>query len=208
MLKAYDTAVKQLIEVFSNKIPVFGLQNEDTENDDAAITQAGKNSKEDKISLPIISVFRNPEILITDGSKTKRSSTAEGYSWEDSQGNALSLVAMRSTLTYTIDVFDVTRSSTEEIATKLFFRLRNNPQIEANFYFEEIDFAETCIAEIQLGETITHVRLNEKTKAQAYKIRFSFQLVNANIYDLLSREFPNLSYSILVKLDESSLSIK
>lgn len=206
MVRAYDIAVKKLIEVFANKILVVGLQNE-TQGDigESVVDQVANDSPEDKMSLPVISVFRNPEIQITDGSMTKRAGTAEGYSWEDDNGRAISLVAMRSTLTYTVDVFDVSRASAEEVALKLYFRLRNNPEIEALFKFDDFNHFETCKAEIQMNENIVHQRLNENTKAQAYKIRFSFSLVNANIYDLLSRDFPSLNYEIVVKLKEESL---
>lgn len=202
MLKAYDVAVKKLIEVFSNKIPVYGLQNDDSNDFESAVTQAGKNTGEDKIPFPMISVFRTPDIQITDSSQTKRASTADGFTWADDNGKALSLVTMRSTLTYTIDVFDVTRESAEKIAIMLFFRLRNNPEISVDFYFGKEIF-ENCKAEIELQDSITNMRVNDQTKAQAYKIRFSFKLVNANIYDLLVRDFPEeIKYSVFVELED------
>ena len=206
MLKAYDVAVKNLIQVFTNNIPVVGLQNEDsTETNERTLSQAGlEKGEEDKIPFPVISVFRNPEVQITDGSMTKRASTAEGYSWEDEKGGVYSLVAMRATLQYTVDIFDVAKASAEEIATKLFFRLRNNPEIKVNFCLnDDPHIVEQCVAEIQMGNTLTHIRLNNNTTTQAYKIRFTFSLVNANIYDVLSKQYPNLVYTVTVKLAEN-----
>ena len=201
MLKAYDIAVKDLIKVFAPNIMVVGLQNDDsTDEGEAAVAQAGKDTPEDKISYPIISVFRNPEIDITDGSMTKRASTSEGYSSLSESGErVISLVAMRSTLTYTIDVFDVTREAAEKIALGLYFRLRNNPEIKATFEFEDFNKSVECKAEIELKPGITNVRVNDKSKSQLYKIRFSFDLVNANIYDLIDKEA--IEYSIKVSLN-------
>ena len=212
MLKAYDIAVKDLIKVFAPNIMVVGLQNDDsTDEGEAAVAQAGKDTPEDKISYPIISVFRNPEIDITDGSMTKRASTSEGYgSLSESGERVISLVAMRSTLTYTIDVFDVTREAAEKIALGLYFRLRNNPEIKATFEFEDFNRSVECKAEIELKPGITNVRVNDKSKSQLYKIRFSFDLVNANIYDLIDREAIRfIEYSIRVSLkDQFDTSIK
>lgn len=204
MIRAYDIAVKKLIETFTNKIPVIGLQNQDQGDiGDSIVNQLGKDSQEDKIPFPVISVFRNPEIKITDGALTKRASTAEGYSWEDDQGRAISLVAMRSTLSYTIDVFDVSRAAAEEIALKLYFRLRNNPEIHAIFRFDDlIDFEQDCKAEIQMNDEIVHQRMNDTSKSQAYKIRMSFNLVNANIFDVIIKDYPTLNYEIVVKFKE------
>lgn len=206
MVKSYDRAVKKLIEVFTNNIPVIGLQNEDSsENALEALKQAALNTKEDKIPFPLISVFRKPEIQITDGSQTKRASTEEGYLFEDGRGNRAELVAMRSTLSYAIDVFDVSKEAAEEIATKLFFRLRNNPQLEVKFSFPDLAGQEiTCLPEIQLEPTIRHMRLNDSSKAQAYKIRIEFNLVNANIFDVITLpEFGDFTYHITVELLKS-----
>lgn len=212
MLKAYDIAVKNLIEVFAPNIRVVGLQNEDTtDTGEMAMAQAAKDSQKDQVSLPVISVFRNPTVMISDGSMTKRASTADGYSWLDSTGNrVISLVAMRSTLTYTVDVFDVTREAAETIALGLFFRLRNNPQIKATFNFEGLDKPIEADPEIELKSEITNIRVNDKNKSQLYKVRFSFDLVNANIYDILDREaIKYVEYSIKVSLNvKSSLSIE
>lgn len=205
MLKAYDLAVKELIKVFAPNINVIGLQNDDTTDEgEASVTKAGLNAKEDKISYPIISVFRNPGIEIADGSITKRASTSEGYSSLSQDGErVLSLVAMRSTLTYTIDIFDVTREAAEKIAIGLYFRLRNNPEISATFEFEDFNKSVTCKAEIELKSDITNVRVNDSGKSQLYKIRFSFNLVNANIYDIIDREaIKYIEYSIRVSLKE------
>lgn len=212
MLKAYDIAVKDLIKIFAPNIMVVGLQNDDTTDEgEAAVAQAGKDTPDDKISYPIISVFRNPEIDITDGSMTKRASTSEGYgSLSESGERVISLVAMRSTLTYTIDVFDVTREAAEKIALGLYFRLRNNPEIKATFEFEDFNKSVECKAEIELKPGITNVRVNDKSKSQLYKIRFSFDLVNANIYDLIDKEAIRfIEYSIRVSLkDQFDTSIK
>ena len=212
MLKAYDIAVKDLIKIFAPNIMVVGLQNDDsTDEGEAAVAQAGKDTLEDKISYPIISVFRNPGVNITDGSMTKRASTSEGYgSLSESGERVISLVAMRSTLTYTIDVFDVTREAAEKIALGLYFRLRNNPEIKATFEFEDFNKSVECKAEIELKPEITNVRVNDKSKSQLYKIRFSFDLVNANIYDLIDKEAVRfIEYSIRVSLkDQFDTSIK
>lgn len=204
MIKAYDVAVKNLIQVFVPNIRVVGLQNDDNnDTPESTLLQAGVNSKEDKISYPIISVFRNPDIEITDAPQTKRASTARGYSEYSQEKDAvLSLVAMRTTLTYTVDVFDVTRAAAEAIAIKLFFRLRNNPEISTEFSFEDFNYRVACKADIQLENQITNGRVNDREKAQCYKIRFSFKLVNANIFDILDKDpIKHINYSILVKLN-------
>lgn len=202
MLKAYDIAVKKLIEVFANKIPVVGLQNDDsTEASESVMSQTGLSSGHDVSSFPAISVFRGPEILIEDGSKTKRPGTYLGYVEKTSKGPAY-LVSMRSNLNYTIDVFDTTRASAERIALQLYFRLRNNPQIEADFNFGDFDYSVKCIADLQMGEEISNVKVQDKSKAQFYKIRMTFSLVNANIYDLLGKEpINNFRYYIDVRLE-------
>ena len=188
MIKIYDIGVKKLIETFSNKIKVIGLQNDDSgESSENLINQAGLESEEDKVSFPVISVFRNPEIEIIDGSTTKRPSTYIGYS-EISEAVATKLVAMRANLSYTIDVFDVTRASAEEVALKLYFRLRNNPEIKVTFNM--YDYQVPCICEVALDPNITNTRTQSLDKSQMYKLRFSFKLLNVNIYDLISRELP------------------
>lgn len=208
MVKAYDIAVKKLIQVFVPNIKVVGLQNDDsTDTSESVVSQAGANTEEDKVSLPVISVFRNPDIEITDAPQTKRASTAKGYEgYDEEKGVAVSLVAMRSTLTYTVDVFDVTRAAAEAIAVKLFFRLRNNPEIVAEFNFDDFDYQTTCKADIQLENQITNSRINDKEKAQCYKIRFSFKLVNANIYDLIDRDpIKQINYRVSVRLVDTDL---
>lgn len=202
MIKAYDIAVKKLIQIFANKIPVVGLQNEDgSDGAESVMAQVANKTEKDKIPFPIISIFRSPEINITDGSVTKRAGTAEGYSWVNKEtGELVSLVAMRATLAYTIDIFDVTRASAEEVALKLYFRLRNNPEVNATFKFKDFDHTEECYAEIQMNPEVTNVRVNDKGKTQMYKIRFSFNLVNANIFDILVRDLPRLlDYEVIVK---------
>ena len=204
MVKTYDRAVLDLIKVFTNNIPVIGLQNDDTGDiSESTFTQAGKKTPEDKVPLPLISVFRNPEIAITDSSVTKRPSMGVGYRWVDSEGY-YSLVCMRTTLSYTVDVIGVSKASVEDIAVKLFFRLRNNPEIRVDFSFPDADYKTVCKAEIQLGDKLTHIRTNTPANSQLYKIRFTFNLVNANIYDLINKPVTGITYSIEVKLNESS----
>lgn len=193
MLRPYDLAVIKLIKLFAPNILVVGLQNDDSSpNSESVMTQAGKASEDDKPVLPVISVFRNPGIEITDGSMTKRASTAEGYSEIDYINNtADKLICMRATLTYTVDTFDVTRESAEEIATRLYFRLRNNPEIIAKFVIPGYeDKSYSCAAEIELEPTITNIRTNSLGDTQLYKLRFEFKLVNANLFDIISKELP------------------
>ena len=193
MVRPYDLAVANLIKIFAPGILVVGLQNDDTSsNSEAVMTQAGKVSEDDKPILPVISVFRNPSIEITDGSITKRASTSEGYSEFDYVNNtADKLICMRSTLSYTVDTFDVTRESAEEIATRLYFRLRNNPEVTARFVIPGYDDKSyDCVAEIELDPSITNVRANNLGDTQMYKVRFEFKLVNANIFDIVSKEIP------------------
>jgi hypothetical protein len=207
MIKAYDVAVKNLIQVFVPNIKVVGLQNDDSgDTPESTLSQAGADSKEYKISYPIISVFRNPDIEITDAPQTKRASTARGYSKYSQEKDAVvSLVAMRTTLTYTVDVFDVTRAAAEAIAVKLFFRLRNNPEISTEFSFEDFNYKVTCKADIQLENQITNGRVNDREKAQCYKIRFSFRLVNANIFDILDKDpIRHINYNISVRLNDTN----
>ena len=195
MLKAYDVGVKKLIEVFAPNIKVIGLQNDDsTDTSESVMSQAGKNSPEDKISFPIISVFRNPSIEIIDGAMTKRSSTYQGYQVREGD-RVLSLVTLRANLEYTIDVFEVTRAAAEEIALKLFFRLRNNPEIVTTFDFDEYGYSLNCTSTIQLEDSIENQRVNSADKIQCSKLRFSFKLANVNIYDLLDKDAPEIHYS-------------
>lgn len=205
MLKAYDISVKKLIEVFSNKIPVVGLQNDDTtDTSESVMSQTGMSDNADVSSFPVISVFRGPELTINDGSKTKRPSTYLGYVEDTLKGKAY-LVSMRGNLNYTIDVFDTTRASAEKIALQLYFRLRNNPQIEAEFYFKDFEYKVTCIADIQMGEEISNVKVQDKSKSQIYKIRMNFSLVNANIYDLIDKEpITDIRYRIDVTMEGSN----
>ena len=201
MLKAYDIAVKKRIEIFANKIPVVGLQNDDTsENSESVMSQTGLPDNKDISSFPVISVFRGPEITIEDGSKTKRVSTYLGYEENTVRGPAY-LVAMRGSLGYTVDVFDTTRASAEKIALQLYFRLRNNPQIEADFYFKDFDYTASCIADIQMGEEISNVKVQDKSKAQVYKIRMTFSLINVNLYDILGKDpISEIKYKIDVNI--------
>ena len=207
MLRAYDKEVKKLIQIFAPKIKVIGLQNEDsTDSSESVMTQAGKSSKEDKVKFPLISVFRNPAIELIDGSATKRPSTSSGYQVRVGD-SVLSLVTMRADLTYTVDVFDVTRASAEELAIKLFFRLRNNPDLKTTFNFKDFNQKITCTPTIELNETIENQRINSLEKAQCYKIRFSFKLANVNIYEILDKDIPDLSYFISVRSYKNSNSI-
>lgn len=206
MIKAYDIAVKKLIEVFTNKIPVYGLQNEDsTENFESVMTQAGNETEGDKIPFPMISVFRDPKIEIVDDSRTKRASTSEGYTYiSDNNKKIGKLVSMRAKLRYIVDVFDVSRASAEEIALKLYFRLRNNPQVTANFYFKEICHPIKCIADIEMEGDVTNIRVQSKDTPQIYKFRFTFDLVNVNLYDLIikDRMDVDIRFRITVELAE------
>ena len=205
MLKAYDLSVKNLIEVFTNNIPVIGLRNDDSsDNSESVNSQTGLSHPEEISTFPVISVFRGPDIKVVDGSSTKRPSTYLGYVENTIKGPAY-LVSMRCDLPYTIDVFDTTRASAEKIAMQLFFRLRNNPQVEVNFNFKDFDYSVSSIADIQMGEEITNTRVNDSSKAQVYKIRMGFTLVNANIYDLLGKEpIKEIRYKVDVNLDDSS----
>ena len=204
MFRPFDIAVKDLIQVFAKNIPVIGLQNDDTtDSSESVLSQVAKNSNEDKLSFPIISIFRNPEAEIIDASHTKRPSSVEGYSW-DTENKAITLVTMRAKTSYTVDVFDVTRASAEEIALRLFFRLRNNPEVKATIDFPQAGHSEKCKAEIQLNPQILNARVNDKSKIQAYKIRFSFNLIGINLFDLISREWPELRYTITVEFDTKS----
>lgn len=204
MVKPYDLAVRDLIKIFAPGILVIGLQNDDNDLS-SVMTQAGsKSGDESKIPFPIISVFRNPEIEITDGSVTKRAGTSDGYRDIDEENYlANKLIFMRSTLTYTVDVFDTTRASAEEVATKLYFRLRNNPEIRATFVFP--DFENTsyeCAAEIELDSAITNVRTNDLDNIQLYKVRFTFKLVNANLLDIISKELPReIRWTVTAELE-------
>ena len=199
MLKAYDTSVKKLIEVFANKIPVVGLRNDEgTDNSESVNSQTGLKNVEDLSSYPVISVFRGPDLTVVDGPMTKRPSTYLGYKVETSKGVAY-LVSIRSNLSYTIDVFDTTRASAEKIALQLYFRLRNNPQIEVDFDFKDFNYSTKCIADLQMGEGIVNQRVNDPSKSQIYKIRMTFSLVNANIYDLLAKDpITEIKYNIEV----------
>ena len=185
MLEAYDISVKKLIGIFANKIPVVGLQNDDnTENSESVMTRSETAPGSGISSFPVISVFRGPEINITDGSITKRSSTYQGYSVKTPRGLA-HLVAMRGNLHYTVDVFDTTRASAEKIALQLYFRLRNNPQIDVKFDFKDFEYQAECSADIQMEEDISHQKVNSASSAQVYKIRIGFTLSNVNLYDLI-----------------------
>lgn len=200
MLKAYDISVKKLIEVFANNIPVIGLQNDDsTETSESVMAQASGNSVNDVSSFPVISVFRGPELTITDGAMTKRPSTYLGYVESTSKGPAY-LVSMRGDLEYTIDVFDTTRASAEKIALQLYFRLRNNPQIDVTFDFKDFDYQVNSISDLQMNEGISHQKINDKSRSQVYKIRMGFKLANVLIYDMLGKEpITEIKYSIEVR---------
>lgn len=200
MLKAYDVSVKNLIKVFSNKIPVIGLQNDDsTANSESVMTQAGLESNQDITSFPVISVFRGPDLKITDGSITKRPGTYLGYTVNTAKGTTY-LVGMRGEVNYTVDVFDTTRASAEKIALQLYFRLRNNPQIDVTFDFKDFQYSAQATADIRMDEEVSHQAINDKTKAQVYKVRMGFTLSNVMIYDLLAKDpIAEIKYNIEVK---------
>lgn len=204
MLKAYDIAVRDLIKVFTNKIPVVGLQNEDTtDTSESVMAQNGLDSNSDGSSLPVISVFRGPELTITDGSITKRPSTYLGYEQITPNGPAY-LVGMRGDLEYTIDIFDTTRASAEKIALQLYFRLRNNPQVSVKFDFTDFNYTAEAISDIQMSSEIINQRVNDKSKSQIYKIRIKFKLINAIIYDLLAKDpITEIKYSVKVSKESS-----
>lgn len=203
MLKAWDKAVLEHIKLFTNKIPVVGLQNDDSSpSAESVVSQIDKGHSGEGPTFPAISVFRNPEVLISDSSVTKRAATSPGISQIEGD-KAISLLVMRASLTYTVDVFDTTRASAEEIALRLYYRLRNNPQVSARTIFKDFKFYADCIADLHLKESLTNMETQGLKTSQIYKIRFSFTLDNVNLYDLIGRDLPKeIHYFVTVSLSD------
>lgn len=214
MLDAYDKIVKQHIQSFltingatKTKIQVYGLQNED-ESGEATFSQAG--AEKDQIIFPLVSVFRKPTVEITDDSVTKTVANYDGYSLFSDSSGEMKLNCMRCTLQYAVDIYAENKKTCEDIATQLYFRLRNNPQLEVQIILPvrnakgEIESA-TCIVDISMGPNMTHLKNQLPTEAQLYKMRIEFSLKNCNIYDVTSREFQKLEYTVIAKIDGSDV---
>lgn len=214
MLDAYDKIVKCHIQSFltidgktKKQIKVYGLQNED-ESNEAVMSQAG--AENDKVEFPLVSVFRKPTIEVTDDSVTKRVSNYDGYTLLSDESGVGKLNCMRCTLQYAADVYAENKKTCEDIGTQLYFRLRNNPQLDVQIILPvknsngEIVSA-TCTTDIVMGPNMTHLRSQLQTDSQLYKLRLEFSLKNCNIYDVTFRQFQKIEYSVVAKIDGSQL---
>lgn len=206
MIDAYDKVVKLHIEKFlkvgKRKISVIGLQNEE-DNQEDLFSQLGDTS--DRIILPAVSVFRKPEIDITDDAGTKRVSNYSGYLIYNGLTKNVSLNVMRCDLHYGVEVFGENKKVTEDLACQLFFRLRNNPnpvvKIQLPVKDDDGNYLEAeCIPNIVMSDTMRHLKTQSKETEQLYRLRIDFTLQNVNIYDFSLEEFYSIEYSVVAKL--------
>jgi len=207
MLNCYDKALKNHVESFlkvgKRKIKVYGLQNEDSE-EDLGFTQAGL--KTDSLTFPMVMLIRLPEIEITDNAMTKRPANYEGYLAID-DSSKVSLNVMRCSLHYVLDVVAENRKTTEDIGTQLYFRLRNHPNFSVSISLPVKDsegniLTTECTPNLVLSNSLTHVRSNNNELAQLYRLRISFDLENVNIFDFENQTSYDIDYKILASLKE------
>lgn len=207
MLNCYDKALKSHVESFlkvgKRKIKVYGLQNEDSE-EDLGFTQAGLQT--DTLVFPMVMLIRLPGIDITDNAMTKRPANYEGYLAIDGTSK-VSLNVMRCSLHYVLDVVAENRKAAEDIGTQLYFRLRNHPNFNVSISLPIKDskgntLSTECIPNLVLSNSLTHVRSNNNELAQLYRLRIELDLENVNIFDFENQMSYDIDYRILVSLRE------
>lgn len=208
MLDAYDKVIKAHLESFlkvgDREIKVYGLQNED-DSGDSIFSQAGAGK--DKIEFPFVTAVRLPQVIITDHAMTKRPSNYSGYFLINEPGKQVNLNCMRCDLAYAFDVYGENKKITEDIGTQLYFRLRNNNELKVQIVLPvrnmhgEIESA-TCVCDIVMKDTMTHMRLQGNDSAQIYKFRIEATLKNVNIYDITEKEMYKFNYFVTARLAE------
>lgn len=201
MTDAVDRVIKNhiqsLLSFGGNKIPVISVGNADQE--EQGYSQLGMQGKGDRIPFPFVSVYRVSDITITDEAATKRVHNYTGYliSEADNQPQiaATKLSYYRCNLSYTATVYAETRKMSEDIATSLYGKLRNNCEVDVvvvlpikhkdvDEHGVEVfrDIAVKMRVDIEMQPTIQQVAPLDLTKAQVYKCRVSFLAKNVNIY--------------------------
>lgn len=214
MLDAVDRVVRlhlqKLLLVKGKPIPMFSTATAD--QDDQPFTQAGTGKKADKIEFPFASLVRLPTFDITDDAMTKRVHNYTGYNEENNARLGHYVV----TLHYNVTIFAETRKISEDLATSLYARLRNNNQISIAIHLpltqeKETDpkeFVAQSDSDIILTSSVTQVNQQRSDTAQMYKCQILFDVQNVNIYDIFENK--EYVYNIFVqdKLEASERSEK
>ena len=189
--------IENLLSFGGFKIPVLSVGNADQE--EQAYSQLGMRGKGDRIPFPFVSVYRVSDINITDEANTKRVHNYTGYLINEAdnpeQIAATKLSYYRCNLNYTVTVYAETRKMSEDIATSLYAKLRNNCEVDVTVVLPikhkdvdengiEVfrDIAVTMKVDLEMQPTIQQVSPLDLTKAQVYKCRLSFLAKNVNIY--------------------------
>ena len=207
--KVIKAHIQKLLTVRGKPIPVFSVGTAD--QDDQAFSQAGiaKEKKPDRVDLPFLSLIRLPDIQITDYNVTKRVHNYSGYEADEIDG--VQITYDRCTLSYVATVFAENRKVSEDLATALYSRLRNNNQITVNIHLPIEDPTgkkRKIIAQMQsdivMGPTISQVNQQGYDKAQLYKARISFEIQNVNIYNFIQEKEYLYNIYVVAKLDGNS----
>lgn len=204
MLDAVDKVIKyhiqKLLSVKGKPISVYSALTND--QDDQVMTAAGTAKKPDKVEFPFVSIFRMPNIDITDSNMTKRVHNYTGYIIVPDTN--IKLTYNRCTLHYVATVFSENRKTSEDLATSLFASLRNNCQIKATIQLpiEHPEHKGKYIgapmdSDIVMGATIEQVSAQQADKAQLYKCRVPFDVHNVNIYNFI--EDVSGVYNVIVR---------
>lgn len=200
----YDKVLKEHISQFLKigdvQITLLGLSTEDSHEQVLSIVgvQGG-----DAVAFPIVSVVRLPSIEISDSSMTKRQLNYSGYDLEAEGVENIKLNAMRCDLKYSILVFAPTRKVTEDLATQLYFRLRNINQIKVNIRLplkdgEGMPIYVQSDSDIVLDPSLTQVRAQQQNLAQMYLLKFNFTLKHCYIFDFSQENNYNIEYQLSI----------
>lgn len=204
MIDMYDKVLKEHISQFLKigdvQITLLGLSTEDSHEQVLSIVgvQGG-----DAVAFPIVSVVRLPSIEISDSSMTKRQLNYSGYDLEAEGVENIKLNAMRCDLKYSILVFAPTRKVTEDLATQLYFRLRNINQIKVNIRLplkdgEGMPIYVQSDSDIVLDPSLTQVRAQQQNLAQMYLLKFNFTLKHCYIFDFSQENNYNIEYQLSI----------
>ena len=200
----YDKVLKehisQFLKIGDAQITLLGLSTEDSHEQVLSIvgTQGG-----DAVAFPIVSVVRLPSIEISDSSMTKRQLNYSGYDLEAEGVENIKLNAMRCDLKYSILVFAPTRKVTEDLATQLYFRLRNINQIKVNIRLplkdgEGMPIYVQSDSDIVLDPSLIQVRAQQQNLAQMYLLKFNFTLKHCYIFDFSHENKYNIEYQLSI----------
>jgi hypothetical protein len=204
MIDMYDKVLKehisQFLKIGDAQITLLGLSTEDSHEQVLSIVGAQGG---DAVAFPIVSVVRLPSIEISDSSMTKRQLNYSGYALEAEGVENIKLNAMRCDLKYSILVFAPTRKVTEDLATQLYFKLRNINQIKVNIRLplkdgEGMPIYVQSDSDIVLDPSLTQVRAQQQNLAQMYLLKFNFTLKHCYIFDFSQENNYNIEYQLSI----------